>query len=441
MVVVVGMARSGLAVSRLLTARGVAVFATDSGSNPMMIHEFDRLGIPHEVGGHAVQRFRGADEIVVSPGVPLEIEPLAEARTRGVPVVGEMEVAARYLRGDIVAITGSNGKTTTTSLVGKILERGKRPVQVGGNIGIAVSEMVESSTEETINVLEVSSFQLDAIEAFRPHVGVVLNVTPDHMDRYPDFEAYRASKFRLFSNQESEDFAVVNGDDAGSFPVPVPLQSKLCVFSQRRKVARGAAVEDGQLSVRGRPVLGIDEIPLRGKHNIDNVLAALLVGDICGLGAAEMAEAVRCFPGVEHRLESVGSIDGVEFVNDSKATNVDAAVKAVESFVESLIVIAGGIAKGADFSALVDAMEGRVRNAILIGEASDQIASAIGARIPTSRAESIEQAVASARAMALDGDVVLLVPACASFDMFDDYEDRGRRFKDAVRSQAGMREQ
>lgn len=438
MVVVVGMARSGLAVSRLLTDQGIPVFATDARANPMMIDEFDRLGIPHEVGRHALQRFRAADEIVVSPGVPLDIEPLADARKHGVRIVGEMEVAARYLQGDIVAITGSNGKTTTTSLVGKILEGGDQPVQVGGNIGVAVSDMVGSSSPDSINVLEVSSFQLDTIEAFRPRVGVVLNVTPDHMDRYTDFEAYRASKFRLFSNQESGDYAVVNADDPASFPVPVPLSSQLRVFSRLRQESEGAGLRAGKLSVRGRPVLDVDEVPLRGNHNVDNVLAALLVGDICGIGSAEMADAVRSFPGVEHRLETVVTIDGVEFVNDSKATNVDAAVKAIESFSEGLVVIAGGLAKGTDFSAFVDALEGRVRHLILIGEATSQIAGAVGKRLPLTRAVSIEQAVEAALGIADTGDVVLLAPACASFDMFEGYADRGNRFKDAVRSQAAQ---
>lgn len=434
MVVVVGMARSGLAVSRLLQSRGVEVFATDSDPDPVLRNEFDRMGIAHEAGLHSIDRFVGAREVIVSPGVPLDIDPLVRARKNGVGIVSEMEVATRYLEGDIVAVTGSNGKTTTTSLVGHILRRGPRPVQVGGNIGTPVSDLVETSTEDTINVIEVSSFQLDGISRFRPRVGVLLNITPDHLDRYTDFEAYRSVKFQLFRNQTEEDFAIVNRDDPQSFPSPVPIVSRQRVFSRSQQLDPDAGLLGGVLCIRGHRVLPTSEVPLLGSHNVENVLAAILVADVYGISPPQMAGAIRNFEGVEHRLETVATVDGVEFVNDSKATNVDSAIKAVRAFDKNIIIILGGKDKDASFEPLVQAMSGRVRQVLTIGAAAEKLEQAIGGLLPIRRVESIREAVDLSMEIGRHGDVVLLAPACASFDMYENYEERGRDFKNAVRS-------
>ena len=434
MVVVVGMARSGLAVSRLLQSRGVEVFATDSDPDPVLRNEFDRMGIAHEAGLHSIDRFVGAREVIVSPGVPLDIDPLVRARKNGVGIVSELEVATRYLEGDIVAVTGSNGKTTTTSLVGHILRRGPRPVQVGGNIGTPVSDLVETSTEDTINVIEVSSFQLDGISRFRPRVGVLLNITPDHLDRYTDFEAYRSVKFQLFRNQTEEDFAIVNRDDPQSFPSPVPIVSRQRVFSRSQQLDPDAGLLGGVLCIRGHRVLPTSEVPLLGSHNVENVLAAILVADVYGISPPQMAGAIRNFEGVEHRLETVATVDGVEFVNDSKATNVDSAIKAVRAFDKNIIIILGGKDKDASFEPLVQAMSGRVRQVLTIGAAAEKLEQAIGGLLPIRRVESIREAVDLSMEIGRHGDVVLLAPACASFDMYENYAERGRDFKNAVRS-------
>jgi len=434
MVLIVGMARSGLAVSRLLKAEGIPVFATDWHDQPSLAGEFEAGGIPFETGGHALHRFESADEIIVSPGVRVDIEPLAVARTRGIPVVSEIEVASRYLEGDIVAVTGSNGKTTTTSLIGHILGNLERPVQVGGNIGPPLADLVGSSTAETINVIEVSSFQLDSIVAFHPNVGVLLNITPDHMDRYVDFEAYRHSKLSLFRNQTSHDHAVVNRDDNDVYPLPPEFNSRKLAFSRRRKLAQGAWVRKDQLVVDRVPVLPVSDIPLIGQHNVENVLAALLVAGLYGVGLDQMADGVRSFQPVEHRLEPVATIDGVWFVNDSKATNVDSAVKAVESFPGNVLMILGGTDKGVSFGPLVAAMKGKVSLALLTGEVADKLEHDIGDAVPTDRVASMTDAVTRAMKAARSGDTVLLAPACASFDMYPNYEERGEEFKRAVRS-------
>ena len=435
MVLVVGMARSGLAVSRLLRHQGVSVFATDSDRSGLE-PEFNLLGVPYETGRHDVKKFIDAREIVVSPGVPLDSEPLVAARENEVPIVSELEVASRYLKGDIVAITGSNGKTTTTKLIGEILALGDRPVQVGGNIGVAASDLVAGSSDETVNVLEVSSFQLDAIVDFRPDVALLLNVTPDHMDRYADFAAYRDAKFNLFRNQSDSDFAVLNVDDPECYPAPEWLAARQFLFSSSRRLDSGASLSGDDLFVLGRRILSLGEIPLRGRHNVDNVLAACLVADLHGITPNSMASTIRSFAGVEHRLETAGAIDGIEFVNDSKATNVDSAVKAVESFDANVIVIVGGTDKGASYEPLFSAMEGRVKRVLLIGAAADKLEDAIGDRLSAVRVASMDDAVAQALDSGQAGDVVLLAPACSSFDMFANYEERGRAFKNAVRARA-----
>ena len=437
MIAVVGMGRSGLAAARLLSDRGVEVWATDVSTSPLLRKEFDAARIPYEAGTHSEDRLKAADEIVVSPGVPPDIAPLRVAREAGVPVLSELELASRFLEGDIVAITGSNGKTTTTSLVGHILRLGSRPVEIGGNIGRAVSDMVRDSTPETINVVEVSSFQLEGIRAFRPRVAALLNVTPDHLDRYDDFEGYRMAKFRLFMNQDESDVAILNCADPGTFPPPVDIRARQRLFS-RAPLSEGAGIAGHMLTVDQEPVLGVDQVPLRGQHNLENVLAALLVADVYGIPVDTVRDGVRSFKGVEHRLETVADIDGVLYVNDSKATNVDSAVKALEAFDSDIILIAGGVDKGTGLDPLVEAMTGRVRYLITLGSAAPRIEAAVGQRVPLRRVADMSEAVLRARGLARPGDVVLLAPACASFDMYANYEARGRDFKNAVHSHAGV---
>jgi len=309
MVLVVGMARSGVAAARLLHERGRSVFVTDAGQ-PERCAELDRLGIPYETGGHSSERFLEAEEIVVSPGVPDNIPSLEPARRKGIPIVSEIEIAFRYLKGDIVAITGSNGKTTTTTLVGDVLHATGRPVQLGGNIGTAMSTLVETSAPNSINVVEVSSFQLDGIRKFRPNVAVLLNITPDHLDRYENFQAYRASKFRLLENQQPTDVAVMNRDDAQVFPPPVAVKAHQRLFSRKQAVSEGAFQGGGALYMDGQEVMPVADIPLRGAHNIENVLAAMAVAGCYGVTADAVADAIRAFRAVEHRIEFVASVRG-----------------------------------------------------------------------------------------------------------------------------------
>lgn len=431
MKVVVGMARSGIAAARLLQRRGESVFVTDAGK-PQAAAELDALGIPWEAGKHTTNRFLKADEIVVSPGVPLDIAPLQAAREKGVPVISELELASRYLQGDVIGITGSNGKTTTTTLVGEILKAAGRTVQVGGNIGTAMCGLVETSTPSTINVIEVSSFQLDAIRTFRPHVAALLNITPDHLDRYAGFTAYRSSKFRIFENQRETDMAVLNRDDPNVFPPPEGLKAHPHYFSLTEGLAEGAFRFGGMLYLNGTAVMAGSDVRIRGEHNIENVLASMVITSKYKISSATLTGVISEFRGVEHRIEFVASVRGVSFFNDSKATNVDSSIKAVASFDQNLILILGGRDKGASYEPLVQAMRGKVKHIFVIGEAATKITTAVGNRFPLTQSSSMEEAVRSAASMGEPGDVVLLSPACASFDMFENYEHRGRVFKKSV---------
>jgi UDP-N-acetylmuramoylalanine--D-glutamate ligase len=431
MVLVVGMARSGIAAARLLQSRGHSVFVTDSGKGAST-DILEAEGIPYETGGHSDRLFQEAEEIVISPGVPLDIRPLAAALRRGVPVVSEVEIGFRYLQGEIVAITGSNGKTTTTTLIGEILNATGRHVQVGGNIGTAMTSLVETSTPQTVNVVEISSFQLDTIRKFRPRVAVLLNITPDHLDRYADFEAYRRSKFRLFMNQTSSDVAVLNRDDPQVYPLPVEIESRQQLFSQTTEIADGAFRKGNHVFFGESHVMAVREIPLRGSHNVENILASISAASVYAVPLPVIADVIRRFRGVEHRLELVDTINGIDFYNDSKATNVDSSIKAVESFRSNIILILGGKDKGASYMPLVRAMKGRVKHVLLVGAAANKISEALGDLFPKTFVASIEDAVDKALHIGKAGDIVLLSPACASFDMFDNYEHRGRVFKQAV---------
>jgi UDP-N-acetylmuramoylalanine--D-glutamate ligase len=431
MTLVVGMARSGVAAAKLLKSRGESVFVTDSGTSNSTA-ELDAAEIQWETGQHTLSHFVSADQIVVSPGVPLSIPPLEAARGRGVPIVSELELASRFLQGEIIGITGSNGKTTTTTLVGEILKAAGKTVQVGGNIGTAMCSLVDTSTPGTINVIEVSSFQLDAIVHFRPKVAALLNVTPDHLDRYPDFASYRKSKFRIFKNQSEADIAVLNHDDPNVFPPLRGLRARQLQFSRTDGVGEGAFRFGGMLYLNGRAVMSATDVRLRGEHNIENVLASLAITSTYEVPAATLTHVISEFRGVEHRIEFAGNVRGVDFFNDSKATNVDSAIKAVSSFERNIILILGGRDKGASYDPLVKAMGGRVKQVLLIGEAAQKIDMAIGTKFPVTHLATLEDAVRRGASIGSPGDVVLLSPACSSFDMFENYEHRGRVFKNTV---------
>jgi len=434
-VLVVGLGRSGVASALFLKSRGAQVTVSDAKSEDQLREEIPALldqGIAVETGGHGERTFQNQDLIVVSPGVPVDAEPITQAKALGQPVVGEIELASEFLAGKIVAITGSNGKTTTTTLTGEIFASGGLNTLVGGNIGMPAISLVDQASPETVTVLEVSSFQLETIQNFRPKIAVVLNVTPDHLDRHRTFAAYVDAKARIFENQQPDDFAVLNADDPTCVELGGRTRAQVFWFSRKREVDRGGYICDGEITFRrdgsGVEIIPVSEIPLKGAHNLENVLAAICCGALLGCDARKIRDAIRNFKAVEHRLEYVATIRGVEYYNDSKATNVDATIKALESFPAGVHLILGGKDKGSDYS---DLLRQRVKRVFTIGAAAEKIASQIQAEVVA--AGTLENAVKQASVSAQPGEVVLLAPACASFDQFQNYEHRGRVFKELVR--------
>ena len=426
---VVGMKKSGVASAALLAREGARVRATDL--KPLdQLPGVRELDIPFCQQNAAV--FEAAELIVLSPDVPSDLAPLVEARGRGVPVVGEVELAAPFLKGRTIGITGSNGKTTTTSLAGHILRESGVPVQVGGNIGLPVTAMVDASREDGWNVLELSSFQLETIFEFRAHIALALNVTQNHLDRHHTFENYAAAKGRLFETQRAGDYAVLNADDAVCVAYAGRSAAAPQWFSSRREVAPGATLRGDTLMLDGKFLMRAGEIPIRGRHNVENVLAASIAAARAGVSHEAIAAAVRSFRAVEHRLEFVRSVSGVEFYNDSKATSVDATLKAVDAFPGGLWVILGGKDKGLEYTALREPLAAKAHAALLIGAAAPKIADQLQGAVPLVPAKTIEAAIAHAYAHAVPGDTVLLAPACASFDQFQSYEHRGQFFKQIV---------
>ncbi len=425
---VVGLGKSGVASAELLLKHGAVVRATDT--SPEAERNVARLGIEFRVQSPEV--FESADLIVLSPGVPADLPPLEAARRRGVAVIGEVELAAPFLQGRIIGVTGSNGKTTTTALTGHILRECAVPVQVGGNIGAPVTGMVESSRDDQWNVLELSSFQLETIRTFRAHIALCLNITPDHLDRHHTFENYAAAKRRLFETQQSGDSAVLNADDAVCAGWAASSPARVRWFSLSRRVEAGAWLEEERLLVGGEPLMAASEIPVRGRHNIENTLAAALAARLAGLSLPAIAAAVRTFRAVEHRLEYVRTVSGVSFYNDSKATNVDATLKALEAFDGGLWVILGGKDKGSDYRVLRAPLCRKARAVLLIGAAAAKIRDHLGNAAPLVDSGTLEAAVAYGYRAAAPGDTVLLAPACASFDQFRSYEHRGDVFKTLV---------
>jgi UDP-N-acetylmuramoylalanine--D-glutamate ligase len=442
-VLVVGLGKSGVASALFLKSRGARVTVSDSKPETELRDEILLLlehGITIETGGHGDRTFRGQDLIVVSPGVPFDAPQLVQARNLGELVIGEIELAAQFLRGHIVAITGANGKTTTTSLAGEIIAAGRFPVLVGGNIGTPAIGFVDQSGPATWAVLEVSSFQLETIVEFRPRIAVILNITPDHLDRHKTFANYVNAKARIFENQRADDFTVLNADDPTTAELSSRTHAQLIWFSRTREIAKGAFVRGEHIYFRDghseREILPLAEISLKGAHNLENVLAGVCIGMLVGCVPEQIREAVRIFKAVEHRLEFVARVAGVDYYNDSKATNVDATVKALESFPANVHLILGGKDKGSDYSVLNELLRQRVKRVYTIGAAAAKIESQIQGAAEIEHAETLENAVRRASELAVPGDVILLAPACASFDQFQSYEHRGRVFKETVHSLA-----
>lgn len=435
----VGLARTGVATALFCAARGARVTATDTRSEGEIGDAIGKLrdaGISLELGGHKERTFLEQDLIIPSPGVPADEKHLQAARGKGIAVWSEIELAYRFLKGRLVGITGSNGKTTTTSLVEHILRKAGMQTILAGNIGTPLIGTVEAMKDETWTVVELSSFQLELIETFRPNIGVFLNLTPDHLDRHHTLAAYGAAKARIFERQTGEDAAILNADDAATTPY-APAVPRVYWFSRKHRVAQGAYVRDEEIVFRqdGKEevLLKLEDIPLAGAHNVENVLAAAVAARLAGASAAAISKGVSSFAGVEHRLEFVAEIGGVRYYNDSKATNVDATLKALDSFPGRILVIMGGKDKGSDYSALQKPLREKAILALLIGAAAEKIEKQITGSVALERAETLERAVETASHAAQRGDVVLLAPACASFDQFQNYEHRGRVFKDLVR--------
>jgi UDP-N-acetylmuramoylalanine--D-glutamate ligase len=444
-VLVVGLARSGLAVAKFLQVHGALVTITDQATESGLgnfVQQARQLNVTLELGGHRDQMFACADLIVISPGVPHTLAQLAVARQRGVPVIGEVELASRFIQIPIVAVTGTNGKTTTTELLGSMLAASGLRVFVGGNIGNPLIEIADSRAQLDVIVAEVSSFQLDTVDTFRPHVAVLLNISPDHLDRYPSLEAYADSKGRIFANQGANDFAVCHGnDELVSQQCRNTAAGRLNFFSkppENGQLGQGAIITPRQIAYLvpegklGR--IDLNRTSLFGPHNRENIAAACLAAFAVGASEQGVQGALDAFKPPAHRLEPVGIVRGVEFINDSKATNVNAVMRALECFSRPVVLIMGGRNKGYDFNALDAHVRKNVRKLIVIGEAAEEILSALG-NVPdqgAERASDLDQAVRNAFNDAKTGETVLLSPACASFDMFGSYAERGERFRQLV---------
>jgi UDP-N-acetylmuramoylalanine--D-glutamate ligase len=440
-VLVVGLGKSGIAAAMFLRQQGARVTVSDARSATALAEQIPALleaGIMVESGGHGLLTFRRQDLIVISPGVPLDTPEVKQVISYGVPVIGELELASRFLKGRILAITGSNGKTTTTTLVGKILAEGGLSTLVGGNIGTPVINLIPESTDESVNALEVSSFQLETIEQFRPWIAVVLNITPDHLDRHGSFENYAAMKTRITENQQAEDFLVLNAEDKPTQMVAVKTKAQIFWFSPRRPIKQGTFVYGDSIvfvpreGAKAEPIMPVAEIPLKGSHNVENVLAAICAARLAGIPAEKIRASVASFKAVEHRLEFVRTVEGVDYFNDSKATNVDAAMKAIAAFAGGIHLILGGKDKDSDYTTLSPLLQERVKAVYTIGSAAEKIERQLHGVVKMVGAGTIDVAVHEAARAAIPGDVVLLAPACSSFDQFENYEHRGRTFRKIV---------
>jgi UDP-N-acetylmuramoylalanine--D-glutamate ligase len=439
---VIGAARSGVAVARLLKSHGARVFLSEMAPAEKMQQartELEQADIQYEFGGNS-ERILESEVIVLSPGVPSDAPLVAGAAAKGLRIVSEIEVASWFCPAPILAVTGTNGKTTTTTLLGRIFDDAKRDSVVAGNIGIAFSQVVGTLTDRSTAILEVSSFQLDFVETFRPRVAILLNITPDHLDRYNhSFDNYAAAKCKVFRNQEMGDTLVYNWDDPvtrSSVEKFIRPSVRKLPFSTRKQLAEGARLVNGHVCIRMNgeesDVIAAREISIKGEHNMYNAMAAALASKAMGVPTPSLRATLKNFKGVEHRLEFVRDVNGISYVNDSKATNVDSVWYALQSFDRPIIVMLGGRDKGNDYSALVELVRRNVKAVVAIGESADKVVRAFTPIVHVSKAKSMEEAVHTAAGLASAGDVVLLSPACASFDWFENYEHRGRAFKQIV---------
>jgi UDP-N-acetylmuramoylalanine--D-glutamate ligase len=438
-VLAIGLARTGVATALFCAKHNAIVTATDSrpenelGDAPARLRE---AGVKLELGGHVEKTYLAQDLIVPSPGVPADDPLLAKARSKGITIWSEIELAYRFLEGEMIGITGSNGKTTTTTLVHHILKAAGRNALLAGNVGTALIGRVEEMNAKTVAVVELSSFQLELTDKFRPDIAVFLNLTPDHLDRHGTLDAYAAAKARIFAKQTELDAAVLNADDARTVAL-APKKPQVFWFSRKNRVDKGACLHGDDVVIVGRGkeefVMKVGEIPLAGAHNVENVLAAATAARLANVDAATIGKAIRSFAGVEHRLEFVAEIGGVRYYNDSKATNVDATLKALDAFPKGILVILGGKDKGSDYTVLQGPLHEKAVLALLIGAAADKIEQQIAGSVAIERAGTLEAAVQVAFQAAKPGDLVLLAPACASFDQFQNYEQRGCVFKELVR--------
>jgi UDP-N-acetylmuramoylalanine--D-glutamate ligase len=439
-ILVVGLGKSGLSVIRWLAKKGAWVAASEikgeADLDPHFLQEARELGVLLETGVHKMETFLHADTIIVSPGVPLDTEPLKVARQKGIPVLGEMELACQITKTPIVAVTGTNGKSTVTAFLGEMMRAEGLKVFVGGNIGTPLIEYAAGEQTADYAVVEVSSFQLDTMTSFHPRVAVLLNISPDHLDRYPDYQAYVRSKLSIFQNQGSEDCAVLNDRDPALHSFSPSETVTVLRYGPEKRRDRQAYLEGKRIMAvlpgKGQHEFVLDPCALPGEHNQENIMGAVLAGLALGVRPPVIQQTISAFRGLPHRLEFAGRLEDVGFYDDSKATNVDAALRSMKSFDAPVILIAGGRDKGGDYSPLVEAARGRVRKVVLMGESRFLMAEAFEGVIPCSMADTMADAVSQAFSSARPHDVVLLAPACSSFDMFTDYAHRGRVFKEAV---------
>ncbi len=430
-----------MAATHLAVSHGGHPFVSDAARAELLARQTERLrrdGVAFETDGHS-DRLLQCDYIVVSPGVPPDIAVLTRAREKGLPIFSELEFASWVARGEVVAVTGSNGKTTTTALIGEMFRRSGRATHVCGNIGCPFSEAAEKTTEDSIAVVEVSTFQLEAIADFRPDVALILNLTADHLDRHRSFDRYKALKYRISENQTDRDFVILNREDPTLVTDSIPTRAQRRFFTSGDEAEdAGAFVRDGVLYGRyasgAQKILACHEIRIPGPHNLQNAAAAVCAAALREVPAAALAEALRSFPGVEHRLENVGRVAGINFINDSKATNIDSVRWALRSISTPIHLIAGGRDKGNDYTPLIECGRDKIKGIIVIGEASEKIFNCLGKVFPIQFAETLAEAVRTSFGLAHPGETVLLSPGCASFDMFDNFEHRGQVFKNAVAS-------
>lgn len=440
-VLVVGLGKTGEALCNFLLRRGAQVKVSEKKSAAAIKDRVDywtKKGAVVETGGHALKSFVEAELIVPSPGVPMLPE-MREARARGIQILSEIELASLFLRGKIVGITGSNGKSTTATLAHKILKDGGLKAFLAGNIGTPLISFAEQSRDSHVFVTELSSFQLAYTEHFRTHVSVFLNVSPDHLDWHPDFEDYLESKSKLIAQQRETDTAILNRDDLSIWKLRQKKKMNVLGFSRSTKNIRGCFLQNGWIILADpskEMLIKTSEIPLLGLHNQENIMAAALVGHVFGLSPSRIRESIKTFKGLPHRLEKVLTAQGVDFYNDSKATNVDATFKSIMSFKKKIILILGGRDKGGDFTRLREPILQQVKKVLLIGEAREKIKEALADTVPLVSVQTMKEAVEQGFLAAEPGDVVLLAPACTSFDMFQNFEERGEVFKEHVLSLA-----